>query len=143
MGAGDGSLVATQMNTGSVLQWFCVVCFLGAALRHGLDLSTGGWLPYRYVPIWTNLFWTALTFLDPFTALALWYRPRLGVVLALLVMLTEVSVNTFWTLRFGQAGVLSGPGVLTLVVQTIFLGMILRGFPLLRSLSPSPAVRKP
>src|SRR5437588_5649604 len=71
------------------------LCFLGAALHHAHDLWQGGWLPYQFVPLAVNGFWTALVFVDPLTAALLLWRPRAGVVLALLVMLADVAVNSY------------------------------------------------
>src|SRR5262245_4975067 len=71
------------------------LCFLGAALQHARDIWQGGWLPYPFVPLAVNGFWTALVFLDPLAAALLLIRPRAGVVLALLIMLTDVGVNSY------------------------------------------------
>ena len=122
----------------SGFRWLCVLCFTGAALRHAADLWHGGWLPYNDFPLWTNIFWTTLTFLDPLAALMLWLRPRLGAGLALAIMLVDVGINTYWAIQTGLSGVL---GVTTLVAQTLFLGAVMGGFPLLWSLG-LPRVNK-
>jgi hypothetical protein len=71
------------------------VCFLGAACNHARDLWLDGFLPYRHAPFAFNLFWTSLTALDPLTVALLYLRPRAGLVLALLVMTADVTVNSF------------------------------------------------
>lgn len=86
------------------------------------------------------MFWTSLTVLDPLAALLLWCRPRLGAALALLIMFSDVGINTFVAVQMEHQTSL---GVLTLIAQTLFLGLLICGSPLLRSLEPSPAVRKP
>ena len=40
------------------------LCFLGAALNHFNDIRVGGWLPYKYAPLYLNVFWTSLLFID-------------------------------------------------------------------------------
>ena len=129
-----------KIPVASVLRWVCVLCFLGAACRHTSDIFFGGWLPYTWTALPINLFWTSLTVLDPLAALLLWCRPRLGAALALLLMFSDVGINTFVAVQMEHQTSL---GVLTLIAQTLFLGLLIGGFPLLRSLEPSPAVRKP
>jgi hypothetical protein len=136
----DSVRTVLSVQIASGLRWFCVVCFGVASVRHATDLWHGGWLPYEYFPLWTNIFWTALTFLDPLAALLLWLRPRPGACLALLVMLADVGVNGFWVSQTAISGTL---GVATLLAQTLYLGIVLGGFPLLWSLSSSPEVHKP
>src|SRR2546423_8121198 len=71
------------------------LCFLGAALQHAHDLWQGGWLPYQFAPLAVNAFWTALVFLDLLAAALLLVCPPAGVVLALLIMLAGVGVNSY------------------------------------------------
>jgi len=70
------------------------VCAFGVGTAcHVLDILRGGWLPYRTHALGLNLFWTALTFLDPLAILLLLYRRRAGLCLAVLIMLVDVGVN--------------------------------------------------
>lgn len=62
-------------------------------------------------------------------------------------MLVDVSINGcwingYWAVQTGLSGVL---GVITIMPQTLFLGAVMSGFPLLWSVSPplTPKVRKP
>jgi len=121
------------MTFALALRGFCIVCFLGAGVRHLADVWQGGWLPYGEVPLWSNVFWTMLVLLDPLAAVLLALRSRLGAVLALLVMVADVAINSYWACRLGASG---GVGALTLPAQAFFLGVVLAGFPLLRALQP-------
>ncbi|GGJ62954.1 hypothetical protein GCM10008939_03510 [Deinococcus aquiradiocola] len=85
------------------------------------------------VPLWSNVFWTMLVFLDPLAAVLVALRPRLGAVLALLVMVADVAINSDWACRLGASG---GVGALVLPAQAFFLGVVLAGFPMLRALQP-------
>ncbi len=42
-----------------------------------------------------NLYWDSLTLFDPLTVLLLWTRPRLGVALAVGIMLTDILINAY------------------------------------------------
>jgi hypothetical protein len=42
-----------------------------------------------------NLYWDCLTLLDPLTVLLLWSRPRIGIGLALVIMLTDILINAY------------------------------------------------
>ena len=50
------------------------------------------------MPLFTVLFWSALTLLDPLVAIVLLVLPRAGTVLLLLLMLTDVLHNT-WVVK--------------------------------------------
>ncbi len=42
-----------------------------------------------------NLYWDSLTLFDPLTVLLLWTRPRIGVALAVGIMLTDIPINAY------------------------------------------------
>ncbi len=70
------------------------------------------------MPLFTVLFWSALTLLDPLVAIVLLVLPRAGTVLLLLLMLTDVLHNTWVVKVYG--------GVLWMVAdQWLFLLFVL------------------
>ncbi len=70
------------------------------------------------MPLFTVLFWSALTLLDPLVAIVLLVLPRAGTVLLLLLMLTDVLHNTWVVKVYG--------GVLWMVAdQWLFLFFVL------------------
>jgi hypothetical protein len=71
------------------------VCFLYGTLAHAIDIVRGGWLPYRYAPFGANLFWSLLTILDPLVVILLIFRRRLGLALAVIIMVLDVAVNSY------------------------------------------------
>src|SRR5262249_33302293 len=67
------------------------LCFLGAAFNHARDIWEGGFLPYRHDPLPFNVYWTSLAFLDALAVVLLWTWPRAGLVLAVLIMVSDVA----------------------------------------------------
>jgi hypothetical protein len=100
-------------------------CFLGAAFGHARDIWLGGWLPYTYAPLAVNAYWTSLTVLDVLAVVLLYAWPRAGLTLALLIMLSDVAINSYvcYVLNGGQFADVS------LQLQTLFLGFLLGSVP--------------
>ena len=98
-----------------------VACFSVATFNHAADLWQRGWLPYRFAPMPMNVFWTALTIVDPAVVLALlagWRRT--GLALALAIMVADVAVNSYALYGLGFA--VFSPA---LQMQTAFGGFVL------------------
>lgn len=79
-----------------------VVGFLVGTTSHIIDLIAGGAETYAAFPTGLRVFWISLTVLDPITAALLVMRRRAGIVLALVVILTDIAVN--WTVYLTIAG---------------------------------------
>ncbi|HWY52012.1 MAG TPA: hypothetical protein VNW72_11075 [Chthoniobacterales bacterium] len=92
------------------------LCLLGAGLGHVIQVWHGGWLPYRFAPLPLNTYWTTLTFLDPLAAVLLLWRPRTGLVLALLIIASDVAINYFARFYLGVH-----LGTIVLSLQLLFL----------------------
>ena len=71
------------------------LCFLWGTYNHVVDLRHGGFLPYTYAPLPINVYWTSLTLLDPLAALLLFLLPYHGMVLAVLIMVSDIAVNLY------------------------------------------------
>jgi len=54
-----------------------------------------GYLPLPRQPLVFNLYWTALTVFDPLAATLLVVRPRAGLVISVLIMLSDISINAY------------------------------------------------
>ena len=74
--------------------------FLIGAVNHILDIVYNFWLPYEFRPLPWNIYWTSLAFLDPLAALLIWVRERLGLMLGMAIMVSNVLVNGY-TLLIG------------------------------------------
>jgi len=102
-------------------------CFGYGAITHAADFVQIGWLPYRAgLPV-MNLFWNLLVVLDAaVVALLLARWRRCGLLLALLVMILDVAINSYAWYGLGMGGMGTA-----LQLQSMFLGFILGSLPFL------------
>src|SRR5262245_25879515 len=104
------------------------VCFLMAGLNHAWDMWQGGWLPYGWAPLPLNVFWTSLAAWDVLAAGLLLWSPRAGTVLALVLMVVDVAVNSSWKSSRGPEDWYES---VPLQLQTLFLGFVAGCAPLI------------
>lgn len=83
-----------------------VAGLLVGTVSHSADFLRAGWLPYPEQPMAFNAFWTALLFLDPLGAILLVRKTRAGLVMVVLIMAADISVNL---MAFGGQGIFSPP----------------------------------
>ncbi|WP_293901188.1 hypothetical protein [Phenylobacterium sp.] len=76
------------------------------------------------VPLASVIFWNSLTVLDPLAAVLLFLRPRLGVVLTLAIMVSDVGHN-IWAIAAFDAM------VWPVAAQALFLIFVLATAPLI------------
>jgi hypothetical protein len=126
----SGAQALRPTATGIILGIW-VLCFLIGTFTHTRTLLGHGWLPYDWVPLPVNIFWTLLTFADPLAALLLLVRRNAGIVLGLAIMIADVAINTWVAYAEGFGG-LSG----ALQAQTLFLGFTLGSFRLIWNARP-------
>jgi hypothetical protein len=82
-------------KTSFVLRVIYAASLLGATCTHAIILWQHGLLyDYRGAPLFTRIFWTSLTFLDPLAALLLFIRPQVGLVLTVGIIMSDVLHNT-------------------------------------------------
>lgn len=82
--------------------------FLYGTRNHIVDILHDGFLGYTYVPLPINIYWTALTFLDPAAVVLLILFPFAGMVLSVVIMATDIIINTSVTLYdYSRLGILS------------------------------------
>ncbi len=76
-----------------------LLSFLGATYNHAMDLIKYGLFPYQRlnsnVPVWLNIYWTLLTFIDPLAIVLLLYFIDVGLVLYGVVIVSDVLIN-YW-----------------------------------------------
>jgi len=76
--------------------------------NHIVDIIADGWLGYDFVPLPINLYWTLLTFFDPLAILFLLFFPLAGITLSVLIMASDIAINTGGTVYFYyQTGMLT------------------------------------
>lgn len=93
--------------------------FLIGTTTHSLDLYRGGWLPYEFMPLPFNIYWTSLTFLDPAAAIMIWWQKSWAIVLGCLIMGSNVIVNGYTAFIAGYEEF-----YLSLALQTVFAGFV-------------------
>ncbi len=102
-----------------------VIGFLIGTATHILDLVEGGFETYAEFPTALRLFWVSLVVLDPITVVLLLLHRRVGIVLALTVILADIAVN--WTVFV----TVSGNPLFGVVNQTVFAAFLLATTPML------------
>lgn len=71
----------------------CLFLTVGGIV-HIYDNIVGGLLPYDFAPRWLNIYWSLLGILDLFAAYLLIRYRRVGIVLMLVILVTNVVFNT-------------------------------------------------
>ena len=75
--------------------------FLVGTSTHVLGIVQHGFLAHQ-APLLFDLYWDSLTLLDPLAVLLLWTRIRLGIGLAVLIMVTDIGINSYAYINLGQ-----------------------------------------
>lgn len=79
--------------------WIRVVyalCLIVATVNHIRVVQAWGWVP-SHLPIATALYWSSLTFFDPVAAALLFVRPRVGILLTIAIIVSDVAHNLWFT----------------------------------------------
>jgi hypothetical protein len=78
--------------------WIRIVyalCLAGATVNHVRALLAHGWLP-DHLPAATALYWSSLAVLDPLAVVLLFVRPRAGIALTLVIIMSNVAHNLWF-----------------------------------------------
>jgi hypothetical protein len=111
--------VSTSARALRAFQAIWLIGFLVGTTTHTADLIFGGVDAYSGFPLGVRLFWVTLTILDPLTVALIVFRRRSGIVLGIVVMIADITVN--WTV-FAVIGGLSIFGVLS---QSLFAVLVI------------------
>lgn len=111
--------------------------FLLAAGSHALDILSYGWLPYVFMPLGFNIYWTSLLFLDPLAALLIWFRTGPALLLGCLIIASDVLVNAWTAFVAGYTDLLPGLALQSAFAVFVFYLAIRQK----RSLEPDPDMR--
>jgi hypothetical protein len=83
--------------------------------RHGVLRDYGG------AHLLTRIFWTSLTVLDPLAALLLFAQPRVGLILTVLIIASDVLHNTLVGVSSRNPMYLSQVAFLLFVASTVYV----------------------
>lgn len=97
-----------------------VAGFAIGTVTHTLHLVNVGWIVFDDAPVWMNIYWTALTALDPLAAMLLIRRRPGGLALGAAIILSDVAINSH-----ALYGLALPFGFLSLQLQTLFCGFLL------------------
>jgi hypothetical protein len=102
-----------------ILGIWCACLIVGGA-THIFDHIYFGLLPYKFAPLWLNIYWSALGVLDLLAVFFLLKYRLQGILLTLSIVLSNVLVNS---IAYYSLGVISDAWSLQL--QTLFFGFCL------------------
>ena len=89
-------------NPSFVIRMLYALCMTGAAWNHAsILLEHGLWWDYGGIHPFYATFWTSLTFFDTLAVLLLLTRPRAGLVLTTLIIVSDVLINASVGLSHG------------------------------------------
>jgi len=81
-------------RSGRLIRVIYAICLLAATLDHASVLVLHGvFWNYGGSPLATVIFWTGLTVADPLAAALLFFRPRRGVILTVVIIVADVVHN--------------------------------------------------
>lgn len=71
-----------------------IIGFLIGTITHTIELINGGFLPYTFVPLWKNIYWTSLTFFDFAAILLILISIKPALILSILIIVSDVLINS-------------------------------------------------
>lgn len=96
-------------------------CFLIGGLRHWLDIGRDGLFPYKNIPFIFNFYLTSLAIFD-FTVIVLAFiRPVYALVLAIVIMASDLSVDLYVGYRYWNTSLTTNLGLQLLLVFGLFV----------------------
>ncbi|WP_444956784.1 hypothetical protein [Microbulbifer sp. ZKSA002] len=96
------------------------LCLIIGGVTHIFDNLHFGFLPYKFAPTWVNLYWSSLGIIDFLAVYLLLKRRKHGITLTLLIMISDVVINSA---AYYSMQIINDPVALQL--QTLFLGFCL------------------
>ena len=94
--------------------------FAAGTITHALDIATFGWLPYEFMPLGFNIYWTSLVLFDPLAAMLIWIRPAWALRLGCLIMASDIAVNAWTVFGAGFTEILPSLGFQAIFAAFVF-----------------------
>ena len=103
------------------------LCLFGATFNHVRAIIAHGIIP-AFLPLPSAVYWSSLTLLDPLAAVLLFVRPRLGIILTAVIIVSNVVHNLWFTAEYDAAGlslemILHRPFLLMQLLFLVFVGL--------------------
>jgi hypothetical protein len=102
-----------------------VVAFSIGTATHLISILNGWWLPHH--PL-VNSYWASLVLLDPLAIVLLLKAPKAGLLLALVIMVTDVGINSAVSYMYLDRGGVYAVNYFV-QLQSVFLGFLLGSAP--------------
>lgn len=115
--------VPNRLRPAILVIW--IIGFLIGTTSHITDLVRGGLGTYAQFPTGLRIYWGCLTLLDPLAIVLLVLRRRAAIVLSLVIILSDISVN--WSVYL----TISGNPLYGMINQTVFAAILVATAPLL------------
>jgi hypothetical protein len=81
-------------NSIKLLLVIYIIGFAVGTTNHTIGLINGGLFPYVNVPLWKNIYWTALTFFDLFAIFLIFKSIIPALWISNLIIISDVIINT-------------------------------------------------
>ncbi len=75
-----------------------IIGFFVGTTTHIIDIVNYGLLGYQ-APMPFNIYWTSLTIFDPLTIVLLLFKPFWGIILSVLIMVSDISINIYFAVN--------------------------------------------
>ena len=70
-----------------------IIGFAIGTTIHAISLIKGGFLPYDHIPLWKNIFWTSLTFVDLIAIIFILTSIKPALLISNLIIISDVIIN--------------------------------------------------
>jgi hypothetical protein len=101
--------------------WVYAIVFLGGGLRHGYLIWTTGFFPPSVFPRTLQLYWDTLLFFDLVTVALIRLHWRAAVLLAMVIMATDVTANVYAAYLLHAPWLLNLFGNLPFILFAVFV----------------------
>lgn len=105
----------------NVLPIIYIVCFFIGGLRHWLDIAAHGVFPYKTIPFIFNFYLTSLAILDWVVILLLLIKPLYGLLLAIVIMSSDILIDLYLGYTYWNIGLSNNIGLQLLLIFTLFI----------------------
>ena len=95
--------------------------FLVGTTTHLLNIIENGVFPDASLPLGFHVYWTSLTLFDPLTIIFLLYVPHWGMILAILIMASDIPINLYVLYVLRESDIFSNWGVPCQIIFGLFL----------------------